>query len=109
MNLGGGVAIWVQNDHDYKAVEMICIDRICEIQAIYLPSQNVTIINVYRPFGDIYTFFNNLELNLEQIRTKLASINVVMVGDFNIDLSTSSVNTGYSNPSESKAPISPKF
>jgi len=93
MNLGGGVAIWVRNDYDYETVETTSIDRICEVQAIYLPSRNVTIVNVYRPFGDIHTFFHNLEKNLDSIRTKLPSSDVVMVGDFNIDLSTSSVNT----------------
>ena len=65
----------------------------CEIQAIYLPTRNVIIINVYRPFGNISTFLQNLEQNLAQIRTRLPSSDVVMVGDFNIDLSTSSVNT----------------
>ena len=93
MNFGGGVAIWVRNDYDYETVETTSIDRICEVQAIYLPSRNVTIVNVYRPFGDIHTFFHNLEKNLDLIRTKLPSSDVVMVGDFNIDLSTSSVNT----------------
>ena len=93
MNLGGGVAVWIWNDYDYEVLETITIDRTCEIQAIYLPSRNVIIINVYRPFGDISTFLQNLEQNLVQIRTKLPSSDVVMVGDFNINLSTSSVNT----------------
>ena len=47
-------------------------------------------MNVYRPFGDLNTFFETLEKTLEDITLSFPNSDIVMVGDFNIDLNKSS-------------------
>ena len=60
------------------------------MQAISLPLTATIIINVYRPFGDLNTFFDTLEKTLEDITLSFPSSEIIMVGDFNIDLNKSS-------------------
>ena len=51
MNLGGGIGLWIRSDLDYDVIRMTSIDRTCEMQGIFLNDKNISIINVYRPFG----------------------------------------------------------
>ena len=72
---------------------MTSIDKICEMQAISLNDKNISIINVYRPFGDMGMFIATLESNILAVKAKSPSNEIVMVGDFNVNLQKSSCNT----------------
>ena len=90
MNLGGGIAIWVREDLNFDIIKTRSLDRTCEMQAISLPDLKLCIINVYRPPGDFNNSIDILEQNLEQINKEFPSNTILMVGDFNIDLTKSS-------------------
>ena len=75
---------------DFQPVKVAFLDKTCEMQAISLPQANIIIINVYRPFGDLNTFFDTLEKTLEDISISFPNSEIIMVGDFNIDLNKSS-------------------
>ena len=60
------------------------------MQAVYLPNKNTIILNVYRPFGDLNIFFAMLEETLEQFAESHPNSDLIIVGDFNIDLQRSS-------------------
>ena len=93
MNLGGGVGLWIRNDIDFDIIPARTEERHCEMQSIVISDLKICIINVYRPLGDIGIFFNTLESNLEEICSKFPTHTIIMVGDFNIDLAKSSMNT----------------
>ena len=59
------------------------------MQAISIPKINTVIINVYRPFGDFNTFLETIEDTLKSISDSFPNCDIVMVGDFNTDLSIS--------------------
>ena len=63
------------------------------MQAISIPDLKVTVINVYRPFGDMALFFNTLESNLTTVIEKSPLHDIIMVGDFNVDIIKSSTAT----------------
>ena len=90
MNAGGGVAIWVKSSIDFQPIKVAYLEKTCEMQAILLPQPGFVIINVYRPFGDLDTFFETLEKTLEDITLSHPNCEIIMVGDFNIDLNKSS-------------------
>ena len=93
MNLGGGLGLWVRSDIDFEVIKVKSIDRVCEMQAITIPDKNLSILNVYRPFGDVYVFLDTLTMNIETMTKAHPHNDIVMVGDFNIDLDKSSCNT----------------
>ena len=93
MNLGGGVGIWIRDNQDYDNIKMISIDRVCEMQAVSLHDLNISIINVYRPFGDMCVFISTLESNILAAKQKYPSNDIILVGDFNVNLLKSSCNT----------------
>ena len=93
MNLGGGTGLWIRNDLDFDIIKVTSIDKICEMQAISLNDKNISIINVYRPFGDMSIFISTLESNILAVKEKNPSNDIIMVGDFNVNLQKSSCNT----------------
>ena len=90
MNLGGGVGLWVSKSLDFETIKVPWHERVCEMQAINIPGKNLIIVNVYRPFGDINIFFELLENALDHISNSFPKSDLIMVGDFNIDLIKSS-------------------
>ena len=90
MNAGGGVGIWVRNGTDFEVLKSPFIEKLIETQTIILPDLNLCIINVYRPFGDKDLFLNKLTAHVEGILDKEKDVDIVMVGDINIDLSDNS-------------------
>jgi len=70
MNLGGGTGLCIRNDLDFDIIKVTSIDKICEMQAISLNDKNISIINVYRPFGDMSIFLSTLESNILAIKEK---------------------------------------
>ena len=93
MNLGGGIGLWIRSDLDYDVIRMTSIDRTCEMQGIFLNDKNISIINVYRPFGDMSIFMSTLESNILAVKEKNPSNDIIMVGNFNVSLQKSSCNT----------------
>ena len=93
MSLGGGIGLWIRSDLDYNVIRMTSIARTCEMQAISLNDKNISIINVYRPFGDMSIFISTLESNILAAKAKYPSNDIIMVGDFNVNLQKSSCNT----------------
>ena len=70
MNLGGGTGLWIRNDLAFDIIKVTSIDKICEMQAISLNDKNISIINVYRPFGDMSIFISTLESNILAVKEK---------------------------------------
>ena len=93
MNLGGGIGLWIRSDLDYDVIRMTSIDRTCEMQAISLNDKKISIINVYRPIWDMSIFISTLESNILAAKAKYPSNDIIMVGDFNVNLQKSSCNT----------------
>jgi len=86
MNLGGGVGTWVREDLDYEMMQSPFIEKTIETQTILLTDKNLIIINVYRPFGDLELFFEHIFAHLARLKIEEPNCEVVMTGDFNIDL-----------------------
>ena len=99
MDAGGGVAIWVKNSIDFQPIKVAFIEKTCEMQAISLPLPGIIIIHVYRPLGDLNTFLDTLEKTLEDITLNFPKSEIIMVGDFNINLNKSSSCLLYTSPS----------
>jgi len=93
MNLGGGIGLWIRKSLDYEPIKVRSIDRQCEMQAINLPDLNITIVNLYRPFGDIHVFFTTLDENLDLLAKEFPTNELIVVGDFNIDVGRCSALT----------------
>ena len=89
-NSGGGVGLWISENITYDNLKVKFQDRHCEMQAVYLPNKNTIILNVYRPFGDLNILFKMLEETLEQFAVSHPNSDLIIVGDFNIDLQRSS-------------------
>jgi hypothetical protein len=85
---GGGVGIWIKNDIDYEEIKEKNEVGIHEANTVRLTKLNIMITNIYRPPGDQTKFFEYLEDNLtKKEETKKPREDVIITGDFNIDLS----------------------
>lgn len=87
---GGGVAIFLKNDLEFKEIDLqsYCLDKHIEICAlswkINKTAKTGVILSCYRsPSGDIDIFFNVLLSILNFIYKP--NINILLCGDFNID------------------------
>jgi len=86
MNLGGGVATWVREDTDFEVMKSPFKEKVIETQTIHLTEMNMIIVNVYRPFGSIDTFFDTLNQHLDNLKREEPLADILLMGDFNIDL-----------------------
>ena len=86
MNAGGGVGLWVLANIDYEVIESPFVEKLIETQTIILPDLNICIINVYRPFGEKDLFTNKLVDHISKVRDAEPTADIIVVGDFNIDL-----------------------
>jgi exonuclease III len=86
---GGGIGLWLKEGIDYEIVKVDSIVSILEMQAVKLIDANMIICNVYRPPGDVDMAIEALENNLNQLR-KYKCTDIIIVGDLNIDLSSTS-------------------
>ena len=89
MNAGGGVAFWIRKDISFTTVNSPFIEKEIETLATRIPSMNLLIINVYRGFGNIDNHLQVLTTFIDDYTDKHRSTEILMVGDFNVDLSTS--------------------
>ena len=86
MNLGGGIGIWVQSNLDYNIINSPYMDKVIECQTIEIPKQRIAIINIYCPFLDTEKCLEKLDNHLNGVIKKLTYHDIIMTGDFNIDL-----------------------
>ena len=89
-NIHGGRCLLVRNNILFdELVELKTKSKefIIECSAIKIPKSNIIIINVYRsPSGDINEFMDTLEDILTDTFSKYTKYNIILCGDFNIDL-----------------------
>ena len=83
MNAGGGVAIWVKDSIAFTEIKSPFIEKEIETIAITLPGFKLSIINVYRGFGNAEAAITKLTDFVDSIKT---GDDKAIVGDFNIDL-----------------------
>ena len=57
-----------------------------KVKTIHLTEANMIIVNVYRPFGNIDTFFENLIQHIINLTKEEPLADILLMGDFNIDL-----------------------
>ena len=95
-HIHGGVCIFTKNTIESSEIEFInkkSIEMDCEMSGIYLRSQEIIIISIYRsPIGNLDNFLEVIEATL--IRTTNVhkrNTQIVIVGDFNIYLHTDNV------------------
>lgn len=91
---GGGVAIYLRSGIDYKHlnVDQFCSVKNIELAAIILSQLNIILVSIYRSTsGDIDIFLNNLDKLL--IFLNLLKLQILISGDFNIDITDGSVTS----------------
>ena len=93
MNLGGGVGAWIRADTDYEVIKSPFKAKEIETQTLLLPDLDMIVINVYRPFGDKDTFISTLMSHLDKLIKEYPSVNIMMMGDFNLNLSNRTEHT----------------
>ena len=93
MNLGGGVGTWIRADTDYETIKSPFKAKEIESQTLLLPDLDLIIMNVYRPHGDKDTFQDTLMSHLDKLILDHPTLNIIMLGDFNIDLAKRTEHT----------------
>jgi hypothetical protein len=86
-NAGGGVGVWIRKDIDYAVISSPFTEKQIETIAIHLTHLQILVFNVYRPFGDCISFINELHAFISQVKIKFPHSDLIVMGDFNIDLS----------------------
>ena len=86
MNIGGGVAIWVNLNLDFMTVKSPFKDKDIESCCIRIPAERLIITNVYRPFGDKNIFQEDLYKHVKAMKAEFRGHKHILVGDFNYDL-----------------------
>lgn len=86
----GGTCILLKKEHKFREIPEIrkfCLDCILEGCAVELTDYKIIIVCIYRvpKPNNLYTFFHKLE-NLLTYIAKLNCKNVIITGDFNIDI-----------------------
>jgi hypothetical protein len=89
----GGVCILIKKNHEYNPIDVssFCIQGICEMAAakILVGSSHITVVCVYRSPSDLISvtdqFLDSLNNCLESVLRRHSDI--IVAGDFNIDLS----------------------
>ena len=81
MNAGGGIAIWVKDSIAFTEIKSPFVERDIETIAISLPAFKLSVINVYRGFGNVEAAVVKLTDFIEGIKT---GEDKAIVGDFNI-------------------------
>ena len=93
MNIGGGIGFWVRDNIEYEQIYSPFIQKQIESATIKLPKHNLLIVNIYRPFGDVGLFLNEIADHIKSLRKDFARYNICVVGDFNINLLTDTLDS----------------
>jgi endonuclease/exonuclease/phosphatase family metal-dependent hydrolase len=86
---GGGVCILLRDHIHYveiKYVTDLSIEYILEMCAISLPKEKILLISMYWNRREEYKFYNQLKKLLSYLNTKYPTYNVILGGDYNIDI-----------------------
>jgi len=81
------VGVWIRKDIDYAVISSPFTEKQIETIAIHLTHLQILVFNVYRPFGDCISFINELHAFISQVKIKFPHSDLIVMGDFNIDLS----------------------
>lgn len=96
-HIHGGSCIFTKNDMYFQECgyfREINIDLDFESSVIVSRSQKLVVITIYRsPLGDINIFFEKLQIMLSKCHSRFVSFNIVLAGDFNIDLNKCTMTT----------------
>lgn len=85
----GGSSIFVKTNIRFEKINLAnyCTNSTCEAAAVTLPEFNLIIISIYRtPNSDVKDFFQNIEKLLQFILNYKNCKNIILTGDFNIDI-----------------------
>lgn len=94
-HIHGGVLIMVNNKFCGKTinVEEFCSEKDIELCAVHLPEIKMVVVAVYRsPTGSENIFFENLSIVLQKIMINYRDNNILVAGDYNIDVLKHSPN-----------------
>lgn len=94
--LHGGAAIFIKENIEFKELTYIkdlSVEMTCEITAIELVKDRLTILSIYRPYNNDISFFNNFMTCLYNVLCCVFknSHNIILCADFNVQF-----NTGHS-------------
>ena len=92
MNAGGGVAIWVKDSIAFTEIKSPFVEKEMETIEISLPAFKLSIINVYRGFGNVEAAITKLTDFADSIKT---GQDKAIVGNFHIDLLTDSKDSDF--------------
>ena len=87
MNAGGGVAIWVKDSIAFTEIKSPSVEKDIETIAISFPAFKLSIIDVYRAFGNAEAAITKLTDFIDTVKN---GDDKAIVGNFNIDLITDS-------------------
>lgn len=95
-NIHGGTLILVNDQISYKEridLRMLSVEMHVEIAAIEIQKYKTTVVSVYRPpSGDFDLFLMKINILLSIIENEIATENVIVAGDFNINFTQLSKN-----------------
>ena len=74
-----GFSIYI--DIDFEKIKSPFIEKVIETQTIHLTEVNMIIVNVYRPFGNIDTFFENLIQHIINLTKEEPFADILLMGD----------------------------
>ena len=93
MNLGGGVGIWITKNLDFEEIKSPFKSKQIETACIALPEKKLIVLNVYRPFGEKYSFIEELIDYIKLLKSNYPIYKVIITGDFNINLLDTDIYT----------------
>jgi exonuclease III len=85
-NAGGGVGIWIRKDLDFEIIKSPFIEKEIETITVHIPTLDIILINVYRPFGNYDNFIAELSSHISDCRKTFSHSDIMVAGDFNVDL-----------------------
>lgn len=86
---GGGVCILLHDSIesiDRTDITDLSIEYVIEVCAIELPKHNILLLSVYWNRNEEDIFYSQLKLILNYVNCKYSKLNIVLGGDFNIDI-----------------------
>lgn len=85
----GGSSILLSNSLEFESINITnyCLNLVCEASAVKLPQYNLVIISLYRtPDSNANVFIQSTEKLLHFIISCKKNKNIILTGDFNIDI-----------------------
>ena len=86
MNAGGGVAFCIKDSVKYAKIKAPFGEKEIETISIVLPDIKVIVTHIYRGFGDVHVATDKLTTHIDDAINSYKGYELVVVGDFNVDL-----------------------